>query len=56
LWLRIAGGLGQHFAQLVLGLSDVEDRFTCTACCKRGADLRPDFNWNKMLVRQIGYR
>jgi hypothetical protein len=24
-------------------LSDIEDRFTCTACCKRGADVRPDW-------------
>ena len=31
----------------VLRLSDIEDRFTCTACGKRGADVRPDFNWNK---------
>jgi len=30
-----------------LRLSDIEDRFTCTACGKRGADVRPDFNWNK---------
>jgi hypothetical protein len=30
-----------------LRLSDVEDRFTCTACGKRGADVRPDFNWTR---------
>jgi hypothetical protein len=24
-------------------LSDIEGRFTCTACGKRGADVRPDF-------------
>ena len=24
-------------------LSDIEDRFTCTACSKRGADVRPDW-------------
>jgi hypothetical protein len=23
-----------------------EGRFTCTACGKRGADVRPDFNWS----------
>jgi hypothetical protein len=28
-----------------LRLSDIEDRFTCTACGKRGPDVRPDFNW-----------
>lgn len=25
------------------GLSDIEERFTCKACGKRGADVRPDF-------------
>ena len=28
-------------------LSDVEARFVCRACGKRGADLRPDFNWDR---------
>jgi hypothetical protein len=36
--------------------SDIEDRFTCTACGNRGADVRPDFNWDKTLVRVMGYR
>ena len=27
-------------------LSDIEERFVCQACGKRGADVRPDFNWN----------
>jgi hypothetical protein len=27
-------------------LSDLEDRFACTACGQRGADVRPDFNWH----------
>jgi len=27
-------------------LSDLEDKFTCTACGKRGADVRPDFDWH----------
>ena len=35
-------------------LSDIEARFTCAACGKRGADVRPDFNWNRMPVRQMG--
>ncbi|NOJ43033.1 hypothetical protein [Bradyrhizobium australiense] len=26
-----------------LRLSDIEGQFTCTACGKRGADVRPDF-------------
>jgi hypothetical protein len=25
-------------------LSDLEEKFTCTACGKRGADVRPDFS------------
>jgi hypothetical protein len=28
-------------------LSDIEPRFVCRACGKRGADIRPDFHWNK---------
>ena len=27
-------------------LSDIDDRFTCRVCGKRGADVRPDFNWS----------
>jgi hypothetical protein len=37
-------------------LSDIEDRFTCTARVKRGADVRPDFNWNRQLRELMGYR
>jgi hypothetical protein len=39
-----------------LRLSDIEPRFTCTVCGKYGADVRPDFNWNKQPVEMIGYR
>jgi hypothetical protein len=28
-------------------LSDIESRFVCQACGKRGEDVRPDFNWNR---------
>jgi hypothetical protein len=28
-------------------LSDLEPRFTCQACGIRGADVRPDFNWDR---------
>jgi hypothetical protein len=28
-------------------LSDIEDRFVCKACGKRGADIRSDFHWQK---------
>jgi hypothetical protein len=37
-------------------LSDLETRFTCKACGKRGVDVRPDFNWNKPPVAAMGYR
>ena len=33
-------------------LSDIEPRFVCTACGKRGADVRPDFKWS--VTRAIG--
>jgi hypothetical protein len=39
-----------------LRLSDIEPRFICSACGKRGADVRPDFNWNAKLVNAMGYR
>lgn len=32
-----------------LRLSDLEDRFTCKACGRRGADVRPDFNWDRTM-------
>ena len=35
-----------------LRLSDIEPQFVCKACGKRGADVRPNFNWN--LQRPIG--
>src|SRR6516165_4152596 len=35
-----------------LRLSDIEDRFTCTACGKRGANVRPDFNWDRVKAHQ----
>jgi len=30
-----------------VGLSDIEGRFVCKACGKRGADVRPDFHWQR---------
>jgi hypothetical protein len=37
-------------------LSDMEHRFVCEVCGKRGADVRPDFNWNKQPNAMMGYR
>ena len=37
-------------------LSDIEPRFTCTACGKRGADVRPDFKWGQKPTSMMGYR
>jgi hypothetical protein len=35
-------------------LSDIEPRFVCTASGKRGADVRPDFNWHGRSVAMMG--
>jgi hypothetical protein len=37
-------------------LSDIEPRFICSACGKHGADVRPDFNWNRTATAMMGYR
>jgi hypothetical protein len=40
-----------------LRLSDIEPRFTCSACGRRGADVRPNFNWNvEGPIGGMGYR
>ena len=37
-------------------LSDIEAGFVCTACGKRGADVRPDFSWNRKPQAKMGSR
>ena len=37
-------------------LSDIEERFTCRVCGKRGADVRPDFNRDRKRKGGMGYR
>jgi hypothetical protein len=37
-------------------LSDIEERFVCQAGGKRGADVRPDFNWTRQPRATMGYR
>jgi hypothetical protein len=38
-------------------LSDLEPRFTCQACGKKGADVRPNFDWERAARRAtIGRR
>jgi hypothetical protein len=37
-------------------LSDLEPGFICLACDDRGADVRPDFNWNRTATAMMGYR
>jgi hypothetical protein len=32
-------------------LSDLEPRFTCQACGRRGADVRPNFHWEREATR-----
>jgi hypothetical protein len=36
-------------------LSDLEPRFVCRACGKRGADIRPNFDWDKPGAMTRGY-
>jgi hypothetical protein len=51
-----------HSVQLVLivglTMSGSQNRggFSCTACGKRGADVRPGFDWNWVSFCQMGYR
>jgi hypothetical protein len=33
-------------------LSDLEPRFTCQACGQRGADVRPNFDWEQEARRR----
>jgi hypothetical protein len=48
--------IGDHLPDDVR-LSDIEPLFTCKACGKKGADVRPDFNWDKQQpVAAMGYR
>jgi hypothetical protein len=37
-------------------LSDLEVRFVCKACGTRGADVRPDFDWNGKMAAMTGHR
>ena len=34
-------------------LSDLENQFTCTVCGRKGAEVRPDFDWNTRLRSKI---
>ena len=47
---RASEWLGTHLAESV-GISDVEPLFTCQACDRKGADVRPDFGWEKAARR-----
>ena len=37
-------------------LFDLEERFTCRVCGKRGTDVRPDFNGNRRSATMMSYR
>jgi hypothetical protein len=37
-------------------LSDIEPRFVCAACGKRGAEVRLDFNWGRPLAPAMGFQ
>jgi hypothetical protein len=47
-WIRIVADQWRDDIRL----SDLEDKFTCTACGQRGADVRPNFDWDK---KSAGY-
>ncbi len=36
--------------------SDLEPRLVCSTCGKHGADVRPNFSWNRVTTRMMGYR
>jgi hypothetical protein len=36
-------------------LSDLEPHFVCTASGRRGADIRPDFHWDKPGLLTTGF-
>jgi hypothetical protein len=40
-WIRISA---DQWVRRMCGWSDLADRFTCTVCGARGADVRPDFD------------
>jgi hypothetical protein len=42
---------GDHWPDDVR-LSDLEPRFTCRACGQRGADVRPNFDWEQEARRR----
>jgi hypothetical protein len=46
---------GDHWPD-EMRISDFERRFVCSACGKRGADVRSNFNLNKPTVAMMGYR
>jgi hypothetical protein len=33
-----------------------QSKYHCTSCGKCGADVTPDFNWNRQPVSEMGYR
>lgn len=40
-----------------LRLSDLEPQFVCKVCGHRGADIRPDFNWDRTVpAGGMGFR
>jgi hypothetical protein len=43
-------------SQIQVRLSDLEPRFVCKACGKKGGDIRPNFHWDNPPVAAMGYR
>jgi hypothetical protein len=42
-WIRVSADQWPDETRL----SELEDKFTCTVCGKHGAEVRPDFDWDK---------
>jgi hypothetical protein len=50
-WVRLSADQWSDEARL----SDVEPELTCTLCGQRGADVRPDFDWDKPGAIKLGF-
>jgi hypothetical protein len=49
-WVRLDAATCDRWSDDIR-LSDLEPRFVCAACGTRGADMRPDFDWEKAKAR-----
>jgi hypothetical protein len=45
-WIRLTADACERWPDEIR-LSDIESQFVCQTCGKKGADVRPDFDWDK---------